>query len=236
MKLLDYNGKVFNVMSRAGDLMLLNALLLICSLPIFTIGAAVSAVYDMSLRLIRGDEGYLIRGFFCSFKSNFRQSTQLWCVCVGVLLVSAGDLLVRRYLPQWSTLLTAAALIQEILLLTVMLYAFPLQARFENTLGKTMSNAVILALCSLPQTIMMLFISLTLPVLLLCVPLPAKLFPCVVTLCLLLGCSLVIYLNALVVSRIFEKHFHSEGLGQDEDDELTEEMLQTMYAPDGKEV
>ena len=73
----------------------------------------------------------LIRGFFCSFKSNFRQSTQLWCVCVGVLLVLAGDLLVRRYLPQWSTLLTAAALIQVILLLTVMLYAFPLQARFE---------------------------------------------------------------------------------------------------------
>ena len=55
-------------MSRVGDLMLLNLMLIICSLPVLTAGAAISAVYDMSLRMIRNEEGHVIRGFLKSFR------------------------------------------------------------------------------------------------------------------------------------------------------------------------
>ena len=216
--MLDYNGKLISVMSRVGDIMLMNLLLTICCLPVFTIGAAITAVYDMSLRLIRRDDIPMIRGFFRSFRSNFRKSTALWGICALLLMICFGDLLVRRFLPQLRTLLTAAAMVQGVLLLSVMLYAFPLQARFENTLTQTLKNAVFLALCSLPQTILMLLTTLIFPMIMLYVPIPEKLFPCVLTLYLLLGGSLVIYLNSLSISRIFERFFKSEGLDRDKED------------------
>lgn len=209
-KLMDINGKLFQVMGRIGDLIVLNLLLLACSLPVVTIGAAITAVYDMSLRLLRGDEGHLIRGYFKAFRSNFKEATKLWLVCVAVITVIAGDLLVRSYLPQFAPLLTIAAGIQGVVLLAAALYAFPLQARYENSIGRTLYNSVVLAIYNLPETVIMVLISLSAVLVFLFIPLPEWLIAPFLTLCVLLWLAGAIYLNAGFVSKIFQKHFHSE--------------------------
>lgn len=212
---MDWNNKLVRVMGRVWDIMVLNLLLLLCSLPVFTFGAAVTAVYDMSLRLLRGEESGIVRGFFRAFRSSFKQATQLWLIGLAVLAVSAGDLLVRAYLPQWGLLLTAAAGVQAVAVLAAGLYAFPLLARYENTLGGILHNSAVLAVCCLPETLLMGLLSLSAALIFLFLPLPRMILPCFITLCLILWFAGVIYLNAKLVSRIFQRHFHSEQAAEE---------------------
>ena len=234
-KVLDINGKLFRFMSRVGDILLLNLMMLLCSLPVVTAGAAVAAVYDMSLRLLRGEEGYLIPGYFRAFRSNFKQATKLWLICMAVIAVIAGDLLVRPYLPQFTLPLTVVAWVQWILLLALALYAFPLLVRYENNLGRILYNSAVLALCNLPKTAAMVLIS-SLPVLVfLCVPLPDVLVAPFITLCFLLWLGGSIYLNSLLIRGIFQKQFGSEVIVRVEpnEEEMDPKLLEDLKALDG---
>lgn len=209
-KTMDLNHKLVQVMGRVWDIIVLNLLLLLCSLPVFTFGAAVTAVYDMSLRLLRGEESGIVRGFFRAFRNNFKQATRLWLAGLAVLAVSVGDLLVRTYLPRWEMLLTAAAGVQAAAVLAAGLYAFPLLARYENTLGAAVRNSAVLAVCCLGETLVMALLSLSAALIFLFVPLPEIILPCFVTLCILVWFAGTIYLNAKLISRIFQRYFHSE--------------------------
>ncbi len=227
-------SKPFRILSRAWDLIVLNLLLLVCSLPVVTAGAAVTAVYDMSLRMLRDEEGYIVRGFLKAFRSNFKQATLLWLGCLGVFAVSIGDYFAGVYLADYGfqPVLTVIAGVQLVLLLAIMQYSFALTARFENSCLGTLKNSILLVLCHLPETAVMVCISVSAAAVLIFVPIPAKLFSCVVTMCLILWFALGIYLNGMLLSRIFQKHFGSEKEKEPEEAE-EEAALQLMYNIDG---
>jgi uncharacterized membrane protein YesL len=230
-------GRFSTVMSRVWDIIVMNLLLLVCCLPVVTAGAAVTAVCDMSLRLMRQEEGYIIKGFFRAFRRNFKQATKLWLICLGVFAVCVGDLLAGRYLAAYGIqpLLTAAAGIQFILLTAVMQYLFPLTARFENTVGGTVKNAILLMVCHLPETLLMGLVSLSAPLILCFVILPEKIFPCFITLLIILWFAGGIYLNCKVIRRIFQKQFQSEEtvIEEEPEEELDGETLELLYALEG---
>lgn len=234
-KWLGINGRIFRVMSRMGDILLLNLMMLLCSLPVVTAGAAAAAVYDMDLRLLREEEGYIIPGYFKAFRSNFKQATRLWLICLAVIAVMTGDLLVRSYLPRFTLPLTVAAWVQGVVLLALALYAFPLLARYENTLGRILYNSAVLAVCNLPRTAAMILISI-LPVLVfLYVPLPDILIPPFITLCLLLWLGGSVYLNCRLIRGVFQRQFGSEVTVREEPaaEEIDPQLLADMKALDG---
>ncbi len=55
MKKLSIDNPFFGFMDRLGDIVILNILFLICSVPIITMGASVSAMYQA----LRDGRGYL---------------------------------------------------------------------------------------------------------------------------------------------------------------------------------
>ena len=83
------DNKFFVFMGRVADLMILNILCIICCIPIITIGASVTAMYYVTLKMTRNEESYIVRSFFKSFKENFKQATVIW-------LVALADGLFRR--------------------------------------------------------------------------------------------------------------------------------------------
>ena len=70
------------------DVLIVNLLWFFLSIPIFTIGASTTAMYYVTLKLARDDDGYTIRSFFKSFKENFKQATIIWMIFLitGVVL------------------------------------------------------------------------------------------------------------------------------------------------------
>lgn len=230
--LINMDSKLFRVMTRVGDLMLLNVLLLVCSLPVITAGAALTAVYDMTLRILRDEDEGTVRGFFRAFRANFGQATKLWLVFLAVIAVSVGDLYAARLpeLAAWQMPLTAVAGIQGVLLLALGQYAFALTARYQNTLGGTLKNSGIFVLCRLPETLLMMLVTVSAGLIFLFVPLPEKIFPCFVTLCILIWFAGGMFLNSLLLRGIFQKQFGSE---ETEKQREQRQQMEAMKALDG---
>jgi uncharacterized membrane protein YesL len=140
------DSPVMRAIGRVGDLALVNILFLVCSIPVITLGASATALYTVSFQMVRGEEKQIAKTFFSAFGRNFWQATLL---TVLFLLLGGGlflDLRVMQANPGafplvfWvgSGLLALAAAI-------TLPFAFALQARFDNSIWKTLKNAFVLA-------------------------------------------------------------------------------------------
>ena len=134
--LFNYDNPVWRFIGKLGDLILLNILWIVCSIPIVTAGAATTAVYYVTLKLVRDENDGTIKNFFHSFKENFVQSTIIW-----VILLAAGALLAFDFwfflTGQMNSLtgvpkLLMTAVFGGFLMLYIFIstYVFALQSRF----------------------------------------------------------------------------------------------------------
>ena len=193
-KLFDDNNPLMRGMSAAADLLFLNLLTLLCSLPLLTVGAALSALCDAVQRMVREEDGQLVRGYFRAFKTNLRKGSAL-----GLLFAAAAGLvwLDYRLAGVYAPPLRLAAAAVGVLLLGLALYAFALQARFENSVAGTLKNAAALMAAYFPTTLWMLVCTLALWILAL------RFLRYALPLLLMFGLSLPCYVCALLYQNIF---------------------------------
>ena len=150
---------VMRALGKIGDMICLNVMWLICCIPIITIGASTTALYTVMLRMVKNEEGYIFRGFLKAFKSNFKQSTLIWLILVLLGIVWTVDFRVAGFIPGMAgIILSAIFLALGFILLSVMIYIFPLTARYENGIKATFKNALILTVAKLPYTFLMVAI------------------------------------------------------------------------------
>ena len=166
-KLFDLDSPFMRFLSRLADLMILNILVLIISIPVITIGAALTAMHYVLIKMVRNEETYITKMFFKSFKENFLQSTIEWIIIMAVFGVFAADYFIFvRSGQEFSMVFMIAILAVSVLVMMSIMYVFPLQARFYNTIGKTFKNSVLIMILNFPKSILM-FILYLLPVVLL---------------------------------------------------------------------
>ncbi len=152
-------GKFFNVLSKIADLLWLNVLTILCCVPVITAGASITAMYSVTLAMVKNEEGYLTKSFFKAFAANFLPATAMWAVILGGGLVILADVyIIGNYAPQFKVWLLVPMCFIVIVLLALFLYVFPLQAYFKNTIRGTMGNALRLAVAHLPYTIVFLIL------------------------------------------------------------------------------
>ena len=139
-----------------GDIVILNLLFLVCSIPIVTIGASATACYAGLCRTLQKKEtGLVYRAFFADFRAAFRKATEAWLLELLVILILLGDLwfAVEYSEPDNVFFIIFAAVIGAGIMLAS-LWFYPLLARFQNTLGGHMKNAFLLAFAQFPRTLL----------------------------------------------------------------------------------
>lgn len=160
--IFSYESKISQLLIKLSYSCWLNILWGICSIPIFTMGAATTALYDVSLKIIRGEENSLTRQFFRSFRANFKQATVLWLILLGAGLLLAGDGYVLWHLQASSTgvlaimwtLLLAVLIVAAIAYVIILLYIFPLVASVSNTNRAMLVNSFLIGIRYLFCTIL----------------------------------------------------------------------------------
>lgn len=204
-KFFSDENPVIRALGKLADLMWLNALFIITSLPIITIGASTTALYSESMKVVRGEEAYLTKDFFKTFKDNFKYATVIWLVSAFLLgLFGTTFYVLGRSEMENAHIAMGILGIPMILILIMLLYVFPILAKFENTLLNTVINALLIALAQFPKTILMGAFSLV-PILL--VLSSWKWFPILV-----LGAfAVVAYVNGSMMNRIFDKIQEKNG-------------------------
>lgn len=156
-RLFDQDNPFWRGMDRVFDVAELNILWLVCCIPIVTAGPSTVAFYYAMINLVRGEEGYVHKDFFRSFKLNFKQG-----MAAGLLLMAIGGFLAADvYIAYKSgkgiyTFLMVFFAFLFLIWSFVALYTMPLLAKFENSLRNTLVWAFTLSIKHLPQTIVML--------------------------------------------------------------------------------
>ena len=158
-RIFNPENPVFRFLSGIFDMILLNVLFILTSLPLFTIGASLTALYAVLLWR-ENDSGYLYRIYFSSFRKNFRQATLVWVPACAVTLFLAYELyLVFRVLdPSWK-FLQFPIWISLFLLVSILLYAFPQIAGFEQRTAVILKNSILISIGNVVLTIAVLAVS-----------------------------------------------------------------------------
>lgn len=150
------DSKFSQAMSRVGDLIILNVLFLLTSIPIFTIGASASAMYTVTSRLGTEKEGKLAKTYFSAFKENFKQATVLW---LFLLLGLAGSACSAILLYEKDGYAFVIFVVIFILVLMTASYTFPLVSRFQNDILTTLKNGLLLSVGYFPRTVVMVILN-----------------------------------------------------------------------------
>ena len=152
-KLFNMDNKFFTVMGRVADLIMLNVVCLICCLPIVTIGASLTALHYVTLKMARNEESYIIRSFFKSFKQNFKQATIINLIMLVIAAILYMDLnIVPNLGGTMSQVLYILFIAFGIIYLMVFLYIYPVLAKFYNSIKNTFRNAFLMSIRHLPYT------------------------------------------------------------------------------------
>ncbi|MBP5493170.1 MAG: DUF624 domain-containing protein [Clostridiales bacterium] len=148
MDLFKYDGPFWHFIGIVTDLFILNVLCLICCIPIITIGPALTAKYDVALRIVRREEPAVLKPFFVAFKKNFKQSLIAWLF----LLVACVLLMIDwtwMYETGWDNVPTpyfAGAVFVTVIVSFVIFTIFPIISRFELTVVEAFKTSALFSM------------------------------------------------------------------------------------------
>lgn len=207
-----YDSGFFRVLDKIGSLFVLNMLTLLCSIPLITIGAAFTALYYVTMKMVRDEETYVTKDYFRSFKQNFIQSTVIWLVLLvtgGILVFDYRLMALNREILAPARVIMILTLSGGVFLAVEQAYVFPVLAKFYNTTGQTMKNAFIMGIRHFPKTVVIIFINLVFPAITLVgllrngKSLLAPLYIC-------LGFAVTAYANSFIFVKIFDQYIPIE--------------------------
>jgi uncharacterized membrane protein YesL len=200
-----------NFLNKVADIMILNLLFIIFSIPLFTMGASFTASYYMGYKMVKGEETYIVKGFWKAFKENFVQSTILW----AIILLIAGVLVADYRMILYSGIEFARWMRIAILAVTVVLilgisFVFPMQARYANTVKNTFKNAFLMSLAHIPSAVAICVI-FVLPVVV------YYFFPQLFAVLFLLSFGLIFMGQSFLLMKIFTKYEEKMFASTDEE-------------------
>ena len=83
-RLFNPDNPVMQFISKIFDLVILNLIFIFSCVPIITVGASISALTYVNLKMVRNEDPYIWQNFWKSFRQNFKQSTLVWLLTLLV--------------------------------------------------------------------------------------------------------------------------------------------------------
>lgn len=221
MNFFNPESKVMIFLGRITDYLILTLLWVICSIPIFTIGASTTAMFYTSFKILDDEDSYVTRCFFKSFKENFKQSTLLWLLALVVGIFLIVDILFYYNLDAGTMRfigLVAFALLLVLYTIT-MLYLFPYVSRFYCSFKQSIKVSLLLGIRHLPTTIFLVVIDAVI------------IFACLYYLILFMFLPGFLCLaNSFLIRRVFKKYMPEKEEIPDDDSFLTIEEIEARDA------
>lgn len=194
------------------NLMALNVLWVLCTLPLVTIGASTTALNYTCIKL-RNDEGEsLVKMFFHSLKENFRQALFLGTGMLALLIIIMAGMIqavgnVNAGI-KGGKLLLVASFVGLFIWFMVFAFIFMVQARFDNPIKGTLKSAFYLILTHFDYAIKIASIEI---MLLFFIPLFLWMyFPYGFPMVMFIGVPLTAYILAKNFNRIFKPYIPEE--------------------------
>ena len=141
------------------DALLISVAWVVCSLPIVTIGASTAALHRMALNWMRDRSDCDLKTYFRAFRENLKGGTAVWLI----LLVPLALILFNAYIvwfteAEFPSIANWMVIIAALIWMAAAVYAFALQAAFENTPMRTVTNALRIAASHFTTTLILILL------------------------------------------------------------------------------
>lgn len=196
------DGPLHSFLAKVWGLLVLNLLMLLTSLPIITIGAAQTAGFTVTTRMIHLNETRIVLSYFTSFKKNFKKSTVSWIILLVILTILSFNWLYLLKFYQFNSWITIGVAIVTIIGANFFQYIFFYISRIDDSLKQTFINIVKLTLTFPIRSIIMLFV-MVLPVLTML--LSVELFVFGMYIGIFIGISFMHFLRTFLLLELFRK-------------------------------
>ena len=158
MKFFSVESPLYRFLSRFMDMLKLNFMWLLFSIPIVTIGAATVAAMSVALKMADDEEGYIGRSFVRAFRENWKKGTVLWVITVIAAYAVYLDFQFFNAIEGNPILFLIIGIVSCFIIVLSLIYAYPLTARYENTLIKTIQNSFEIARRYFGRTLLIVFL------------------------------------------------------------------------------
>lgn len=198
MGLFSADGILYKFISRFWDMIVLSFLWIVFSLPIITIGASTVAAYSVTLKMVDDEEGYTVRSFVKAFKENLKQGIILGLITIVSFYMVYLDIILFNAIKSNPLPLLIIGIIAGVYYTASLLYAFPLAARYHNSVLKSMRNSRQICSSYFLRTVIMI-------VLVILLILAASWNAITIFFGILIGPAFIIFTIAAFSKRIFQK-------------------------------
>lgn len=198
-RFFSHYGSFAAVLTLIADVAIVSAFITIASIPVITVGPALSAGFYVLFQIVREEGAKPGFTFWRQFRADFRFSLPGGILLVFLLLVGAYQLALIKYLPAsptWHLVMRAGVLVGMTVITAVGIWFFAYASQFSASFTQTLRNAALLAIARLPRTLSaLLFAILPLAALYLR---PSLVWSGII-LMPLFGTGFILYLQALVL-------------------------------------
>lgn len=204
-RLFNLESKFVQFLATVFNLVILNLLWILTSLPIITVGASTTAMYSVAFKYADDTDDAVIKPFFKAFVSNFKQSTLIWIpifllslllIIDGYYLLSNADAAATKYL--WIPFLVVLAV-----LMVVTAHVFPQIARYNVNTRTALHNTLLMTFLHLFQTIGVVGLNAMPWILMIMLP---ELYAYTGIFWVMFGASAIAYFNARLLLKMYKKH------------------------------
>ncbi len=141
MKIVSYDSKLMKFLNTFYDVAFLNLLWIVGCIPIVTIGTSTIAAYTVTLKIVKGTEGYIARDFFKAYKNNLKHGTILTIILAIPLYSAWISFQLFQNLNDNPFIFLLTAILLCFVFIWHAVYIFPIEARYENKLINNLINA-----------------------------------------------------------------------------------------------
>jgi len=204
-----HDGMFYKIGSGIADIMVLGILWLLASIPLVTMGAATTAAYYVATKKANDRDVYMWRDFWRSFRQNFLLSTGAFLTLVAIFLLIALNIRNIGLVEVFANAVLVAQFFILVQAIFVMMYVFPVIARFEMGYRQAIKTAFFMANRHIFVTISNLVL------------LAAVLFIAWVAMPMLaiFSMGIYIYFSSFLLVRLFKKH-RPDFDAEDDDEHL----------------
>jgi len=158
MKFFSPESPLYKFFSRLWDIIVLNFMWALCSVPIITIGASTIAAYSVALKMVDEEEGYIARSFLKAFRANLKQGIVLGLVTIAAAYIVYLDIAMFHAIESNPLPLLIIGIFAGVYFILSLLYAYPLAARYQNTLWNILRNSLEISLKYIVRTVVLLIL------------------------------------------------------------------------------
>lgn len=205
MGLFDVNGSFMYALQKFANVFVCNVMFCLLSIPLFTVGVALSALFACMQAIWEDDEDDMIaKQFWNAFKLNFKQGTAIWLICLFVFaFLGIYYMIISSMTGMAGNVYRISFFVMCVVFLFGFQYFFPLQARYRNSVRNTFKNAWLLSIAALPWTLLSILLVVA------AVYISFFMNPNGVSLAVFLwgmaGFGIVAYLNSMFFRKAFQK-------------------------------